>query len=183
MCDASDYAISAVLGQYEDTLSHAIYYVSKTLLDTQRNYTTTKKEMLAVIFALDKFRSYFLGSKVIIYFDHAALRHLMAKRETKTRLIRWILLLQEFNLEIRDKKGSDNVVANHLSLIFIESSLIPVHESFLNEQLFEITPKELPWYANIVNYLAIDKIHFHWTKQARDHFFKQILFLGGSRAL
>jgi len=93
MCDASDYAIGAVLGQREDKLPHAIYYASKTLLDAQVNYTTTEKELLAVVFALDKFRSYLLGSKVIIYSDHAALRHLLAKRETKPRLIRWILLL------------------------------------------------------------------------------------------
>jgi hypothetical protein len=83
MCDASDYAVGAVLGQREDKLPHAIYYASKTLLDAQVNYTTTEKELLAVVFALDKFRSYLLGSKVIIYSDHAALRHLMAKKETK----------------------------------------------------------------------------------------------------
>jgi len=63
MCDASDYAISAVLGQCEDKLPHAIYYASKTLLDTQVNYTTTEKELLAVVFALDKFRSYLLGPR------------------------------------------------------------------------------------------------------------------------
>jgi hypothetical protein len=83
MCDASDYAVGAVLGQREDKLPHAIYYASKTLMDAQVNYTTTEKELLAVVFALDKFRSYLLGSKVVIYSDHAALRHLMAKRETK----------------------------------------------------------------------------------------------------
>jgi hypothetical protein len=88
MCDASDYAVGAVLGQREDKLPHAIYYASKTLLEAQANYTTTEKELLAVVFALDKFRSYLLGSKVIVYSDHAALRHLMAKKETKPRLIR-----------------------------------------------------------------------------------------------
>jgi hypothetical protein len=95
MCDASDYAVGAVLGQREDKLPHAIYYASKTLLEAQANYTTTEKKLLAVVFALDKFRSYLLGSNV--YSDHAALRHLMAKKETKPRLIRWILLLQEFD--------------------------------------------------------------------------------------
>jgi hypothetical protein len=93
MCDASDYIVGAVLGQREDKLPHAIYYASKTLLDAQMNYITTKKELLVVVFAFDKFRSYLLRSKVIIYSDHAALRHLMAKWETKPHLIRWILLL------------------------------------------------------------------------------------------
>jgi hypothetical protein len=174
MCDASDYVVGAILGQREDKLPHAIYYASKTLLEAQVNYTTTEKELLAVVFAFDKFCSYLLGSNVIMYSYHAALRHLMAKKETKPRLIRCILLLQEFDLEIRDKKGSDNVVVDHLSRNFLESSLIPVHDSFLDEQLFEIMPQEIPWYADIVNYLATSKIPYYWSKQTKDHFFKQI---------
>ena len=77
-----------------------IYYASKTLSDAQLNYTVTKKELLTLIFALDKFCSYLLGSKVLVYSDHAALKHLLSKKDTKPRLIRWILLLQEFDLEI-----------------------------------------------------------------------------------
>jgi hypothetical protein len=143
-------------------LPHAIYYASKTLIDAPINYTITKKELLAVVFALDKFRSYLLGSKVIIYSDHAALRHLLAKNETKPRLIRWILLLQEFDIEIRDKKGTENVVADHLSRIQFETAQpFPVHDSFPNEQLFEITPREPSWYADIINYLATGQIPPH----------------------
>jgi hypothetical protein len=177
MCDASDFAMGAVLGQRVDKLPHAIYYASKTLMDAQVNYTTTEKELLAVIFALDKFRSYLLGSKVIIYSDHAALRHLLAKKETKPRLIRWILLLQEFDVEIRDKKGTENVVADHLSRIQFETvQPLPVHDSFPDEQLFAITPREPPWYADIINYLATDQIPPHWSKQDKDRFFKQVRF-------
>ena len=84
-------------------------------MKTQQNFTTTKKELLAVVFAFEKFRSYLFLSKVIVYTDHAALKYLMAKKDAKPRLIRWILLLQEFDVEIRDKKGIENVVANHLS--------------------------------------------------------------------
>jgi hypothetical protein len=87
-----------------------------------------------MVFALDKFRSYLLGSKVIIYSNHAALRQLLAKKETKPQLIRWILLLQEFDIEIWDKKGTENVVIDHLSQIQIETPQpIPVHDSFPDE--------------------------------------------------
>ena len=160
MCDASDYAVGAVLGQTVNKAPFAIYYASRTLSDAQLNYTTTEKELLAVVFALDKFRSYLLGSKVIVFTDHAALRYLLSKKETKPRLIRWILLLQEFDLEIRDKKGSENVVADHLSRILVEYNSDPLilHDSFSVEQLLELSQASPPWFVHIVNYLAIGKI-------------------------
>ena len=100
MCDASNYTIGAVLGQRIDKLSHVIYYASRTLNDAQLNYSTIEKELLVVVFALDKFISYLLGSKVIIYSDHAALKYLFSKKDAKSHLIWWILLLQEFDIEI-----------------------------------------------------------------------------------
>ena len=93
MCDASDFAIGAMLGQKRDKLFRAIYYASRTLNETQLNYTTIEKEMLAVVFACDKFRSYLIGTRVIVFTDHVALRYLFGKKDTKPRLIRWILLL------------------------------------------------------------------------------------------
>ena len=99
MCDASDYAVDAVLGQTKDKKHHVIGYASKTLTGAQLNYATTKKELLAVVFAIDKFRSYLVGEKVIIYTDHAALKYLLTKKYAKPHLIRWILLLQDLTLK------------------------------------------------------------------------------------
>ena len=95
MCDASNFVVGAVLGQRKERVPHVIYYASKILSDAQKNYTTTEKELLAVVFALEKFRSYILGSPIVIFTDHSALKYLLAKKDAKPRLIRWILLLQE----------------------------------------------------------------------------------------
>ncbi|XP_074270750.1 uncharacterized protein LOC141594645 [Silene latifolia] len=88
MSDASNYAIGAVLGQRVGRAPHVIQYASTMMNEAQRNYTTTEKEFLAVVFALEKFRSYILGAKVIIFTDHAALRHLVSKKESKPRSIK-----------------------------------------------------------------------------------------------
>jgi hypothetical protein len=104
MRDAGDYAIGAVLSQSKDKKHYAISYASKTLTGPQQNYSTMEKELLAVVLAIKKFRSYLVGAKVIVYIDHATLKYLLAKKDAKSRLIHWILLLQEFDLKIRDKK-------------------------------------------------------------------------------
>ena len=156
MCDASDFAMGAVLGQKDEKVFKAIYYASKTFNEAQENYSTTEKEMLAIVFACEKFRPYILGSHVVIHTDHAAIKYLMAKKEAKPRLIRWVLLLQEFDLEIKDKKGSDNVIADHLSRVekpTIREEGREIAENFPDEQLFQLSLQS-PWYADIVNYLA-----------------------------
>jgi len=144
MCDASDYAVGAVLGQCRDKQHYAISYASKTLTGTQLNYATMEKELLAVVFAMDKFRSYLVGAKVIVYTDHAALKYLLTKKDAKPRLIRWILLLQEFDLEIRDKKGADNCMADHLSRVQVQGSDLPINDYLRDDTLLKVTTSS-PW--------------------------------------
>ena len=116
-----------------------------------------KKELLSIIFALDKFRSYLIGTKVFVYSDHAALRYLLTKMDSKSRLIRWILLLQEFDLEIRHKKGSHNVVADHLNRPVNNEDLRPLKDFFLDKQLLAMEDST-PWYADLLNYLVTKRL-------------------------
>ena len=120
MCDTSDFLVGVVRGQRIDKKLLAIYYTSKTLVDAQVHYSTTEKELLAIIFFFEKLRSNLLGSKVIVYFDHVTFKFLLKKKEAKPRLIRWILLLQEFDIDIKYKRGSENVVADHLPKISVD---------------------------------------------------------------
>ncbi|KAI3708563.1 hypothetical protein L2E82_37811 [Cichorium intybus] len=132
MCDASDYAAGAVLGQKVDRKPVVICYASKTFSEAH------------------------------------AVRHLLAKKESKPRLIRWILLLQEFDVEIKDKKGAENVVADHLSRLPAEGLEAGIKDSFPDEQLLDLTGA--PWYANYVNFLATGAMPAHWTKQRQKQF-------------
>ncbi|XP_027155977.1 uncharacterized protein LOC113756537 [Coffea eugenioides] len=157
----------AVLGQRSGKCSHVIYYASKTLTPAQCNYTTTEKELLAIVFAFEKFRSYLLGSKVTVYSDRAALKYLLSKKESKPRLIRWVLLLQEFDWEIKDRRGVDNSVADHLSRLIRKEEAVPISEVFPDEHLFYLKGKE-PWYADIVNFLVSHKFPIGMSKSKRD---------------
>ena len=109
-----------------------------------------------MVFSCEKFRPNILGSHVVIHIDHTTIKYLMEKKDAKPRLIRWVLLLQEFDVEIKDKKGSDNVIADHLSrlkrIARIEKGT-QIEEIFPVEQLLMLSV-QTPWYADIVNYLA-----------------------------
>ncbi|XLT87226.1 hypothetical protein HN873_008979 [Arachis hypogaea] len=168
MCDASNHAVGAALAQHEGKDPFVIAYASKTLDTAQSNYTTTEKEFLAIVFALDKFWAYLLGTKVVVYSDHAALKYLLAKKESKPRLIRWILLLQEFNLEIKDRSGNQNLVADHLSrLEHIKDDSTPIDDNFPFDNLQAVS-EVVPWCAPVANYLVSHTFPPHFSKHQRD---------------
>ncbi|KAK1406558.1 hypothetical protein QVD17_41984 [Tagetes erecta] len=180
MCDASDYAVGAVLGQRKDKHFHPIYYASRTLNDAQEHYTTTEKELLAVVFAFDKFRSYLVLSKTIVYTDHAAIRYLFSKKDAKPRLIRWILLLQEFDIEIRDKKGAENVAADHLSRLEgpenVDKAGVSIDDRFPFESLMVVRAQDdgFPWFADYANYLVDGSLVKGMTYQQKKKFFADV---------
>ncbi|RVW87282.1 Retrovirus-related Pol polyprotein from transposon 17.6 [Vitis vinifera] len=142
MCDSSDLAMGAVLGQREDGKPY--------------------------------FRAYLVGSSIVVFTDHSALKYLLTKQDAKARLIRWILLLQEFNLQIRDKKGVENVVADHLSRLVIahDSHGLPINDDFPEESLMSVDVA--PWYSHIANFLVTGEVPSEWSAQDKRHFFAKI---------
>ncbi|XP_073064055.1 uncharacterized protein [Primulina eburnea] len=177
MCDASDYAVGVVLGQRRDKFFRSIYYASRTMDAAQQNYTTTEKEMLAVVFAFDKFRPYLVGTKVIVFTDHAVIRYLFAKKDEKPRLIRWILLLQEFDFEVNDRKGCENQVADHFSRLELEEKKEEgiIKEAFQDEHLFEVN-SILPWFADTANFLSCGALPPDLTYHQKKKFFHNAKF-------
>jgi hypothetical protein len=150
MCDASDYAVGAVLGQRKEGRVHVVYYASKTLNEAQLNYATMEKELLVVVFTFEKFRSYIVNSKIIVYTDHAAIKYLLVKKDAKPRLIRCILLLQEFDVEIHDKKGVENVVADHLSRMNCGQDIKePTEYKMRDDHLYRVLDKDT-WMIDII---------------------------------
>ncbi|XP_075074511.1 uncharacterized protein LOC142162100 [Nicotiana tabacum] len=161
MCDVSGVAIGAVLGQRHNKVLHPVYYAIKTLNGAQMNYTVTEQELLAIVYAFEKFRAYLLGSKVIVYTDHAALRYLLAKKDAKPRLIQWVLLLQEFDFEVKDRKGTENQVADHLSRleeVGRPKGDLEINDAFPDEHILALSSTFAPWYVDIANYLVSDLI-------------------------
>ncbi|GJX48925.1 reverse transcriptase domain-containing protein [Tanacetum coccineum] len=143
MCDASDFAIGAVLGQRHEKHFRPIHYASKTMTEAESHYTTMEKEMLAVVYAFKKFWSYLILNKSIVYTDHSALKYLFAKKDSKARLLWWVLLLQEFKFKVIDTKGAENLAADHLSRLEnpYENVLDPkeINETFPLETLNMVT--------------------------------------------
>ena len=133
MCDVSDYTVRVVLGQRVGRNLHVIYYTSMTVYDIE-------KEMLTVVFAIENFRSYLISCKIIMFIDHATLKYFFTRKDTKVRLIRWVLLLHKFDFEFKDKKCIENIIVDHFSRINCETIIKPLslNESFPDEQLISV---------------------------------------------
>nr|GEV32616.1 hypothetical protein [Tanacetum cinerariifolium] len=180
MCDASDFAVGAVLGQRIKKHFRPIHYASKTMTQAESNYTTTEKEMLAVVYAFEKFRSYLIMNKSIVYTDHSALKYLFTKKDAKPRLLRWILLLQEFNFKVIDTKGAENYAADHLSRLKnpYENVFDPkeINETFPLETLNKVAhhDQSTPWFADFANYHARKFIIKGMTTQQKQKNFKDV---------
>nr|GEV26961.1 reverse transcriptase domain-containing protein [Tanacetum cinerariifolium] len=178
MCDASDFAIGAVLGQRKTKHFQPIRYASKTMTEVRIDYTTTEKEMLAVVYAFEKFWPYLVLSKSIVYTDHSALKYLLNKQDAKPRLLQWVLLLQEFDITILDKKGSENLAADHLSRLenphkdVLENK--DINENFPLETLGSLSSDSTPWFADIANFHVGNFIKKGLTSQQKKKFFKDV---------
>jgi hypothetical protein len=151
--DASNIAIGVVLGQEEEKKPYAIYFISKNLTPAELNYTVTKKEFLAIIHAINKFRHYITSYTIILYTNHSTIRYLDNKPITNGRVTRWLLLLQEFDITIKDQPGRENLVIDFLSRFPKTNDSLTTEDQFLDEHLFVVNTKP-PWYVDVANYLA-----------------------------
>nr|GFB22079.1 reverse transcriptase domain-containing protein [Tanacetum cinerariifolium] len=169
------------LGQRQDKHFRPIHYASKTMTEAESKYTTTEKEMLAVVYAFEKFRSYQILNKSIVYTDHSALKYLFKKKDSNARLLRWVLLLQEFTFKVIDTKGAENLAADHLSRLENphQNVLDPkeINESFPLETLNSVSTRgcqSTPWFADFAIYHAGNFIVKGMSSQQKNKFFKDV---------
>nr|GEU72645.1 reverse transcriptase domain-containing protein [Tanacetum cinerariifolium] len=181
MCDASDFSIGAVLGKRKTMHFQPIHYASKTITDAQADYTTTKKELLAVVYAFEKFRPYFVLSKIIVYTDHSTLKYLFNKQDAKPRLLRCVLILQEFDIIIRDKKGVENLAADHLSRLENPHQSVldkkEINETFPLETLNMVSfpgDSSTPLFVHFTNYHVENFVVKGMSSQQNNKFFKDV---------
>ena len=138
----------------------------------KKKYTVTEQSLLEMVFAFEKFFFHLLGRKVIVHTDHSTLRYLMEKKDEKPRFTRWVLLLQEFDFEVKDRNGTENQVATtcldwSMKLcVNQEKRLKAMMHSHVNMYL---NHDFIPWFADFVNYLASDVVssdfNFHQRKK------------------
>nr|GEX15296.1 DNA-directed DNA polymerase [Tanacetum cinerariifolium] len=171
----------AVLGQRPEKHFKPIHYASKMMTDVESNYNMTEKEMLAVVYAFEKFRSYLIMNKTIVHTDHSSLKYLFAKKDAKARLLRWVLLLQEFDFKVLDTKGAENLAADHLSRLENPYEnvldLKEINETFPLETLSMVTfrgDSSASWFADFANYHAGNFIVKGMTSQQKNKFSKDV---------
>jgi hypothetical protein len=169
--DASDTAIRVVLGQEENHLPYAIYFISKNMSLVELNYTVIENKFLVVIYAINKFRHYITDYSTFFHTDHLAIKYLMNKFVTNARVTRWLLLLQEFDITIVDRPGKENVVADFLSPLTPDDNT-SVDDSFPDEYLFAISTHS-PWYVDIANYLVVGKLPPHLSHREKRKIIQQ----------
>nr|GEX39645.1 hypothetical protein [Tanacetum cinerariifolium] len=181
MCDARDFSIGAVLGQRQDKHFRPIHYASKTMTEAESNYTTTEKEMIAVVYAFEKLRSYLIMNKSIMYTNYSTLKYLFAKKDSKARFLRWVLLLWEFTFKVIDTKGAKNLAPAHLSRLENphQNVLEPkeINESFPLETLNLVSNcgnQSNPWFVDFANYRARNFVVNGMSSQQKKKFFKDV---------
>nr|GEY82024.1 retrovirus-related Pol polyprotein from transposon 17.6 [Tanacetum cinerariifolium] len=179
--EKSHFMVKEVLGQRQDKHFRPIHYASKTMTEAESKYTMTEKEMLAVVYAFEKFRSYLILNKSIVYTDHSALKYLFQKKDLKARLLRWVLLLQEFTSKVIDTKGAENLAVDNLSRLENphQNVLDPkeINESFPLETLNLVSTRgnqSTLWFADFVNYHAGNFIVKGMSSQQKSKFFKDV---------
>ena len=153
--DASAVAVGSALCQpaKDGGRDHPIAFASKQLTDAERNYTTTEREALAMVFSVKKYRHFLLMNKVIFFVDHMALRYLVNKPDLSGRLARWILLLTEFDYTVQYKPGKMNLQADHLSRLSTETGTEEMDDEFPDGRLFAVQKVPL-WYSYIAEFLS-----------------------------
>nr|GEX19895.1 reverse transcriptase domain-containing protein [Tanacetum cinerariifolium] len=170
-----------VLGQQKTKHFKPIHYASKIMTDAQAHYTTMEKELLVVEYAFEKFRPYLILSKSIVYTDHSALKYLFNKQDAKTRLLRWVLLLQEFNITILNKKGAENLATDHLSRLENPHQSVldkkEENETFPLETLNVVSfhgDSSTPWFVDFANYHAGNFVVKGMSSQQKNKFLKDV---------
>ena len=143
-----------------------VAYASKQLTPAERNYSTTERECLAMVFSVKKFRHYLICNPVVFFVDHMAIKYLVNKAELSGRLARWVLLLEEFDSTVEYKPGRLHLQADHLSMLSEEIGTSPIDARFIDNNLFLVTSSP-DWYAGIVEFLTTQRLLAAWTKEER----------------
>ena len=165
--DASNVAIGAVLSQKDEkNFDHPIDYASRQLLATERNYSTTEREALGMVYSVQNFCHYLLGYPFVFHVDHDALKYMINKPQLSEQIARWVLLLQEFTFTIYVCPSKKHANADHLSRLTNELGAIPIPDSFPDADLFvvDVSSEE---YADLIQYLTHNTYSAHFTDKIK----------------